>query len=588
MDDKDILIVLCKKCYDENKYFIPVYQKGKNEYEIELKCPKNHIIEKDNIIEVFFDDKLKKILGKCQIHNEVFCGWYESEFRHLCFLDVGKLMTEKKDYLLYANLMPSYATQIKQKEHIKKINELLIKYKNDTPELNKEIEYLAILKKHIDINLSLFYDKKIHNYQIVKNIDNILSIITPEEIDDLDKKRLLTKYNGLLFGINKQAQDMGIKDVNFIEIKNNFFGELIGKNPKNNKKNYFMQFIRETTYNAIYFFDSDGHYCNTINLKELFLNKQDFLSLMFSERVLIIYYRKCLNFYILSDDYKNYETYSLYFQHLIPLNTYLYEINYNNDDLLKINSTNILFINNNNGYVITFDDELRQVLQLFKLNSQKIIKASSVYYMNENQIIETGIIIISENTLNDDKLVNLTYKKNSKFTMYNDKLEIINAFDFTFDYIKNPIIKIHYTYKNHMALIFTENNIFILKIDTQEIITIYDISSYINTEEKNYLSLANKIKIIYSYDKAKNKIEEKIIIINDKINQACLYNWEDKILVLKDINIYHNLYNILAFYPSDILYLLNVEPVFEPEILLINATKEIIEKKANADLDLFE
>ena len=57
MEDEDKLIVLCKKCYENNEYFIPLYQKGKNKYEIELKCPKNHIIDKDNNINKYLDNE---------------------------------------------------------------------------------------------------------------------------------------------------------------------------------------------------------------------------------------------------------------------------------------------------------------------------------------------------------------------------------------------------------------------------------------------------------------------------------------------------------------------------------------------------
>ena len=568
MDDEDKLIVLCKKCYENNEYFIPLYQKGKNKYEIELKCPKNHIIDKDNNINIFLDNKLKKKIGECQIHCEVFCGWFDKELRNICFYDVGYLMKDKKDYLLYGNLVPGYVEQIKQQEHIKKIKELIIKFKNDTPELIEEIEYLELLHKHISMNLNLFYNYKIHNYQIVKNITNVLNIITSEEVDALDKTRLLNKYNIILSGINKMTKDLEVKEANLGENEYNCFEPLIGENPYNNKKNYFLQ-IKKGNNNEINIYDQDGFNVNKISLYLGFLDAKNYLSLMFSEKVLILFFRQYLHFYIISDDYKKYESYNLQFEHLLPFNHFLSDVNHNNDDLLKINSTNILLINNKNGYVITFDEELKYLIQLYKLNTGNIIKANSVYYKNVNNIVETGIIIISENTLNNNDLININ--KDSKFTLYNDKMEIIHEFNFKLDYKKNQIIKIHYAYKNNMILIFTINRIFQLKLDTEEIITIYDITDYINAEEKNYKNLANKIKIIYNYDKANKKIEEKILIINDEKKQFSLYEWEGKILVFKGKNTYPNLLNVIVYYPADILYLLNAEPIFEPEILFINS-----------------
>ena len=584
MDDEDELIILCKKCYDNENYFIPLFQKGKNEYEIELKCPKNHIIDEDNIIHIFLDEKLKNKLGKCQEHCEVFCGWTEDEFRNICFYDVGKLMKDKKDYLLYGNMIPSYVEQIKQKEHIKKIDELIIKYKNDTPELIKETEYLKILQTHIRINLELFYNLKIHNYQIIKNINNVLNIITPEEVDDLDKKRLLNKYRAILYGINKIPKDLEIKEANISEINHNCFEPLIGINPYNNKKNYFLQFIRGKS-NEIPIYEPDGNFINKISLPPELFDVKNYLALMFIEKILIVFHRNRLNFFIISDDYKNYDSYILYIQHLLGLNTFFSDINYKTDDLLKINSTNILLINNKNGYVITFDKELKQILQLNKLNNNNIIKANTVYYINENNLVETGIIIISDISLIVDN-TQITYE--SKFTMYNDKMEIIHEFNFKFDCKKNSIIKIHHNYTNHMLLIFTLNRIFQLKLDTQEIITVYDIKDYINAEETNYQNLANKIKIIYNYDKASEKIEEKILLINDKTKQLCLFEWEEKMLVLKSKDIYPNLLNVIVFYPVDVLYLLNEKLIFEPEILFIDAIVDKNKENNNNDSDLYD
>ena len=584
MDDEDELIILCKKCYDNENYFIPLFQKGKNEYEIELKCPKNHIIDEDNIIHIFLDEKLKNKLGKCQEHCEVFCGWTEDEFRNICFYDVGKLMKDKKDYLLYGNMIPSYVEQIKQKEHIKKIDELIIKYKNDTPELIKEIEYLKILQTHIRINLELFYNLKIHNYQIIKNINNVLNIITPEEVDDLDKKRLLNKYRAILYGINKMPKDLEIKEANLSVINHNCFEPLIGINPYNNKKNYFLQFIRGKS-NEIEIYEPDGNFINKISLLPDFFDVKNYLALMFIEKILIVFHRNRLNFFIISDDYKNYDSYILYIEHLLEVNTFLSEINYKTDDLLKINSTNILLINNKNGYVITFDKELKQILQLNKLNNNNIIKANTVYYINENNLVETGIIIISDISLIVDN-TQITYE--SKFTMYNDKMEIIHEFNFKFDCKKNSIIKLHHNYTNHMLLIFTLNRIFQLKLDTQEIITVYDIKDYINAEETNYQNLANKIKIIYNYDKASEKIEEKILLINDKTKQLCLFEWEEKMLVLKSKDIYPNLLNVIVFYPVDVLYLLNEKLIFEPEILFIDAVVDKNKENNNNDSDLYD
>ena len=167
-------------------------------------------------------------------------------------------------------------------------------------------------------------------------------------------------------------------------------------------------------------------------------------------------------------------------------------------------------------------------------------------------------------------------------------MEIIHEFSVKFDCKKNSIIKLHHNCTNHMLLIFTLNRIFQLKLDTQEIITVYDIKDYINSEETNYQNLANKIKIIYNYDKASEKIEEKILLINDKTKQLCLFEWEEKMLILKSKDIYPNLLNVIVFYPVDVLYLLNEKLIFEPEILFIDAIVDKNKENNNNDSDLYD
>ena len=210
-------------------------------------------------------------------------------------------------------------------------------------------------------------------------------------------------------------------------------------------------------------------------------------------------------------------------------------------------------------------------------------------------MLETGIIIISSNhkdflnypfigerrryfryDINPFKY----YGFEKKLTMYNDKMEKIYDFEFKFDVYDNQIIKIHYNYKNNMVLIFTLESIFQLSLNIRQIITIYDISSFINFTIKSSLqSLANKIKIVYYYNRTNNKIEEKIFIINDEINQVCLFDWEDKTLVFNNKNIYPNLCDFIVFYPADILHLLNNEEMFELKILFLELNEKKEEEK---------
>ena len=118
-----------------------------------------------------------------------------------------------------------------------------------------------------------------------------MSIITPEEVDELGKKCLLYKYAGIYYGINKQGKDMEIKEINIPYHKYNYFEPLIEKNnydDKNNKNNYFLKYIKEPGKNRIYRYNFNGYIVNKISLNSTAFDTKKYLSLIYSEKVLII------------------------------------------------------------------------------------------------------------------------------------------------------------------------------------------------------------------------------------------------------------------------------------------------------------
>ena len=54
-----------------------------------------------------------------------------------------------------------------------------------------------------------------------------MSIITPEEVDELGKKCLLYKYAGICYGINIQGKNMDIKEISIPYHKQCYFESLI-------------------------------------------------------------------------------------------------------------------------------------------------------------------------------------------------------------------------------------------------------------------------------------------------------------------------------------------------------------------------
>ena len=77
---QDNFIFIYKKCLVNKEYFIPLFQKNKEKYNMDYRCSKSHIIGKNDIQRIKYDNKLNALLGKCQYlfhNNNPFCGWWE-------------------------------------------------------------------------------------------------------------------------------------------------------------------------------------------------------------------------------------------------------------------------------------------------------------------------------------------------------------------------------------------------------------------------------------------------------------------------------------------------------------------------------
>ena len=139
------LIVLCKKCYENNEYFIPLYQKGKKEFEIELICQKNHKIDKNDIIEKVLDNNLKSKLKQCQTHQESFCGWSEKELRNICKEDAAIYLRNNEKFQLYVHIFPNVTFQTELENHTTNDILNLIYNKYNKKYLSIQLKLLKIL-----------------------------------------------------------------------------------------------------------------------------------------------------------------------------------------------------------------------------------------------------------------------------------------------------------------------------------------------------------------------------------------------------------------------------------------------------------
>ncbi len=91
LENEEIKVVLCKNCYENGDYIIPLININKEKNGIEYICNKCHNIKETDVLEIKTDEKLKNDLNKCKYHEDnVFCGWCEQCGKNLCYLCISE------------------------------------------------------------------------------------------------------------------------------------------------------------------------------------------------------------------------------------------------------------------------------------------------------------------------------------------------------------------------------------------------------------------------------------------------------------------------------------------------------------------
>lgn len=570
-------VYLCKKCLEKGEYFIPLYDKIEDFKVIKFKCSKEHNIEYKDIIRKPLDDNLKSLLGECQKHKEVICAWDDVDKKNICFYEVGENMRNNKDYLLLGQIYPEYTFQFNLSNHINLMKKLLKKFKNDRQQLKEEIIFLEMIVSHIEMNFNLF-NLKIKNYQIIKNVLNSINIFPEEDIMSLDKKRLMHNYGDLCMRIiKKKYEDIKIKELN-LKYDITFDAQILNNENYSNNIKYIVKYSRnkkidKDSWRKRLTFSIEDLNGNSINIFEFMLLQNDlnlikdnFLVLIHSEKIIIYFFQKKITLIKLSDDLKNFSLTNLTLEHLL-----ITDMVYSRyDDLIKINSNNILLIFHGKAYIITFNYELTLIENFSELEDLKgstIKKAKNIYYYDGDNILQKGIIIISTDNP-------------SRFTMYDKNMNILNDFEFRINYKDNSVLDISYNFIKKIVLIFTEDYIYQLNLFNKDISTVYDISSYMDKpknltkENKNYENDI-KVKIIYSYNKNDKTIEEIVFLINPFMDRIYQFNWDDKILLIKKEYIYQNIYDIIPLYTPDAFNYVEKDPSIDFNVLFL-ASDEVI------------
>ena len=604
MESQDIKhsVLLCKKCLENGEYIIPLYDKNELTKEIEYKCPSKHKNIKNDIIYMKIDENLKLKLTHCENHKKnSFCAWSENDSKNLCFMEIGEHLANKKNYELFMDIYPD--TQLKEDmyfETIDSLNQLLKKYLDEFPKANKEINYLKEILPIIENSFCIFLKEEIVNYQTIKNISFSIKIMpSKKEIESLNKQLLVYIYGDLITETTKKE----IRDNAIKELYSDFEVNTKENKPEENNIN-IIPYIEENKQIFFTYYNNENLYNISVNkiignniltihkLKKTF--KIDFI-MAYNEKLILVLEKDKLHFVSFSEKYNEENIYSISIENILYNNNHN---NNNNDDyflpafenhlmnnnnfghhlqstfyenqVIKINQNEILFLYKNEVYLIILNDESVQKSKFSRIDGLMVgrKKASSIYY-RDNNIIKYGVIIA---TLLKEEF---NYIKNRSglfciINMYDSNMEIIKTFDISIPNInifgKIVISEIHYNFLNDMLLMFIDNKIYQIYLKTKTLVTIYDISKYNES----------KIRIFYNYDERKKVIEQIILLMNKNDGKIYLFNWEDKMIVFKKEYEYKAIIDFIPLYSPEIFNSLNEDKNIKFDKIFFHLNKGIL------------
>ena len=416
----------------------------------------------------------------------------------------------------------------------------------------------------------------------------------------------------------KELKDINVRELNCYLNKNIEIFPLIGK--KNEK--YFATFVKIENTISISIYEIKQNTIININkiAKDFNIDNEKCAYMPYNEKIVVLF----KNFKLFFIDINNNESYNSTLENLVNNNFNLNQNNINNNDddnfnnynscdelfdiyynkinndnisnifhnssennspniskynincfktnnkIIKINEGNFLLLYMKNVYLITLDVFLKSIRNITKLKDlDDVIKINSIYYKNNN-IIEKGIIILSQELKKNfyDKFNKLLLKLNR----YNTNMVLIDIFE-VYIPIKNEkeeaILEISYNFLNDMILILSETKIYQINSIYKDLVTIYDLSLYIN--ETNI-----KASIFFNYD-YRNKIIEQIIILIDKTNDKIYqFNWNNKMLIFSKQYEYKNIIDFIPLYEADIFNELNNKKDIHLEKMIVCNDKIII------------
>jgi len=565
-------VLLCMKCLENDEYFIPLYDL--NEYgEIIYKCSKKHLIDKKDISYRLLNNKLKYLLTRCQEKNHtsefieqgnnIVCAWCEKCEKNICQLEVTNDLKLGHDYTLYMKIMPDKIFINNIKESIDKLKILIYNYNKLCPNEKDDINFLIKTYNRKYMNYNLYNNENIINYQSINNLlfnsyDGFNNELMQYFENNLIKKRYIFLYKEILD--IKSPTKINKTEINFEQNNYDKISPLI---QDDNNIAAFLCIKNSFSKIDIKIYNKAGNFLNNFEL----FNNYDVLP--YNKDLIIFYNSTNIILVYFIDNYKNY-----FFKNIhlgSDDNTLFFNINSINPKLIKTSSDNFLMLYSENVYSIPLLEHLQydsnnKIITLVskKLNSnkEKILCINSTYYKNDNDILE-GVVSALVCLDKKNNLINKCIIK-----LINEDLKIISEIEFKYPFIEKwekkevKIYDINYNYLNNMILLFIEKEIYQIDVISKQVVTIYDISSFI---PKNIIALFN-------YNENINKLEQIIIMfLQNNEDNIYLINWNEKNLLFKKSYALNDIKNIIPLYTPRIFKDLDQKKKFNEQLLFIES-----------------
>lgn len=546
-------VLLCQQCLEIDEYTIPTYEL--NSFgEVQYKCPKDHKIEKSEILLLSLDNDIKKRLNQCTKAehlsmgldgDHIFYAWCEQCKRNECELDISSDVGH--DYILYEYVKPDDNMKIVLKDKLDKLKALIDKYNKCSPNSIEFIHYLTKTYNRNFMNYNLYFNEKILNYQTCINVlfnmsddfkDNLFDVYE----DNLTKFEYVYLYKDLLNDeqTNKLSTRILFRKFMEKEIIIPLIREIKDKSRKN--EIYFGLFTQFLDGKALFIYDSNKNKINKIDITP----EENFGIIKYQNNIIIIYDSSTFNIIYFSEDYKTHQIFKLniHFQNqniysdglYLKINGYYFELLIK---LLRTSSYKFIYLYNGKAYSIDMGKYLDkkinltdgdEILNPLLKDSNCVLNGNSIYYKYNNLTLE-GIILISYSSVTNK----------SEIIMFDENLDTILEIEFKYNFSEthsNGVFHIDYNCINNMISVFINSEIYIINSSTKEVTTIYNITNYI-IKPKNIPSdiidfhkQANVVSFYY-YNEETKEIEQDILLMNNHTKDIYHFYWDGKSILLK-------------------------------------------------------